>query len=255
MKLACPVCASENVTFVPRQKAEWKDSMSCQSCGYVGMLSESPPELPPIPPAIPVPKKIFSSNSPQPPKNQPATSVLTTPTTLTDRLNSWLGVAPPSESPPTPPTLPTRPNVGQKADKAPSKIVVVGSAIIACFVALGLLFKFFDPDKTPLVETAMQINAWQLAADYSANEIAADNKYKGHLVQVQGQIDKIGKDILDHPYVVLGGSEMFRSVQCMLTPAAASKAANLQIGEAVSLTGKVNGLMMNVLLIDCDFTP
>jgi hypothetical protein len=47
MKLTCPVCASESVTFIPRQKAEWQDSLSCQNCGHVGLIGANAASPPP----------------------------------------------------------------------------------------------------------------------------------------------------------------------------------------------------------------
>ena len=52
------------------------------------------------------------------------------------------------------------------------------------------------------VETpTTKVTATQMLADYEANEVAADQKYKGNMVEVSGTIKNIGKDILDTPYV------------------------------------------------------
>lgn len=59
------------------------------------------------------------------------------------------------------------------------------------------------------------LTADQLYGDYSANEVAADAKYKGKIVLVRGVIDDIGKDILDDAYIVIGGRGGFLDgVQC-----------------------------------------
>lgn len=50
--------------------------------------------------------------------------------------------------------------------------------------------------KTP----SYTLSADQLYREYESNEVAADEKYKGEIVIVYGEIQDIGKDIMDEPY-------------------------------------------------------
>ena len=56
---------------------------------------------------------------------------------------------------------------------------------------------------TAATPVTIDITATDLHAAYTANEIAADQKYKGKTLRVSGEIADIGKDILATPYVVL----------------------------------------------------
>lgn len=98
----------------------------------------------------------------------------------------------------------------------------------------------------PVIEVA----ADELFKAYQANEVAADEKYKGKVLVVSGIIENIGKDIMDTPYVSLkaGGEYSFGGVQCMFADEAKGQLANLQKDQNVKIKGKCEGKLMNVIL-------
>jgi len=95
------------------------------------------------------------------------------------------------------------------------------------------------------------IGARELFADYEANEIAADRKYKNKVLQVTGTVDRIAKDITNTMYVTLKGDELIGSIQWLFDDAHANQLAGLQKGMRVSVKGKCGGKMMNVMLNGC----
>jgi hypothetical protein len=106
-------------------------------------------------------------------------------------------------------------------------------------------------------EMAVTVEASTLIADYKGNEVRGDAKWKGKRVKVTGVVDDIKKDIMDVPYVTLGTGAMFEipTVQCSLKNGQESKAATLQKGQKLTMTGRVSGLIMNVQLDDCQILP
>jgi len=57
-----------------------------------------------------------------------------------------------------------------------------------------------------------------LLTDYGANEVAADQRYKGRVIETSGVVGEIKKDILDRPYVLLQTTEteiQIPSLQCI----------------------------------------
>lgn len=99
---------------------------------------------------------------------------------------------------------------------------------------------------------AIKVTATKLADDYKANEVAADAKYKGNLVEVSGIIGTIGKDIIDTPYVTLTiGQYDILSVQCMFGKNDQTALANLSKGQSITLQGEVSGKLGNVLVRGC----
>jgi hypothetical protein len=93
-----------------------------------------------------------------------------------------------------------------------------------------------------------------LLADYKSNEVRADGLYKGKNIRVSGKVGMIKKDIMDHMFVTVGTGRDFEipDVHCTLNEANAAKAANLTKGQPITVQGSVKGLMMSVLLDDCD---
>jgi hypothetical protein len=107
---------------------------------------------------------------------------------------------------------------------------------------------------TEVVATPLVIDEGQLVHEYEANEVRADSAYKGKTVSVSGYVDYVGKDILNHAFVLLrSGEGQVGQVQCVLRPAAIDQASTLNPGQAVTLTGRVEGKMMNVVIEDCSF--
>jgi len=98
---------------------------------------------------------------------------------------------------------------------------------------------------------ATEITAGALYAEYDANEVAADEKYKGQFIIVSGTIDTIAKDIMDTMYITLDNDAGIGQIQCMFSDAHKSQLANAKKGQSVRVKGKCSGKMMNVILRGC----
>lgn len=97
------------------------------------------------------------------------------------------------------------------------------------------------------------VNANDLVGMYVDNEVNADNQVKGKKFYVEGKIGDIGKEIMDDIYITLESSDMMRSVQCFIDDK--DLVAKLQKGQRITVFGKCEGLMMNVLMKDCQVVP
>jgi hypothetical protein len=93
-----------------------------------------------------------------------------------------------------------------------------------------------------------------ILAHYHDNEVAADANYKGRVVELRGRVGDIKKEILGRPYVTLGTGADFEipMVQCVFNVGKGEDTAPIQPGQEATVRGKVDGLMMNVLLSDCE---
>lgn len=91
-------------------------------------------------------------------------------------------------------------------------------------------------------------------SEYRDNEIRADALYKGKLVQVTGRVSDTKRDILNNIFVTLGTGRMFEipEVQCFFENRWASAAAQLSKGQTITVRGRVDGLMFNVLVKNCE---
>lgn len=103
------------------------------------------------------------------------------------------------------------------------------------------------PNSKHIVSFEVEVSAEQLYHAYNANEIAADNNFKGKKLAVTGKIAGIGNDIMDNSYITLSTGDRMRRIQCYLDK---NEVAKLKKGEVVTVIGKCTGLMVNVLIKD-----
>jgi hypothetical protein len=100
-------------------------------------------------------------------------------------------------------------------------------------------------------EDAIEVTAAELVEAYEKNEVQADETYEGQWVEVTGTVGDIKKDITDSVYVTIGKGEQFevRQVQCFVDEGV--DVTDLSKGDRITMTGRVDGLMMNVLVEEC----
>jgi len=123
--------------------------------------------------------------------------------------------------------------------------------IIFSLLAYGSMETDVDTHETRGKAAEYQISADKLFQEYDANEVAADNKYKGHIVIVEGTITDIGKDITDQAYLVIGGDGFLDGVQCLFTKGEEPSFSSISKGDHIRVKGEVSGKMGNVLLRKC----
>ncbi len=99
---------------------------------------------------------------------------------------------------------------------------------------------------------ALEVEAPHLAADYAANEVRADEKYKVGTILVSGTVSEISKDFVGDPYVTLGGSELFHDVQAHFADEDEEALASLTKGQKVIFVCEVSEqVVTEVMLKNC----
>ena len=127
------------------------------------------------------------------------------------------------------------------------------SLFLFVIIAFGSLDEFENLGESPKVSAdskpSVKISASRLYKEYDANEIAADQKYKGKIIEVTGVIRDIGNDIMNNAYVTLAGDEYFGDIQCYFNKK--SVVAKLSKGKRITIIGSCSGLLMNVQMDNC----
>ncbi len=127
------------------------------------------------------------------------------------------------------------------------------SLLFFILIAFGSLEDFESLDESTKITSdtkpSLKVSAVKLYNDYNANEIAADEKYKGKIIEVTGIIRDIGNDLMDNAYITLVGDQYFGDIQCYFSEK--SVVASLSKGKRITVMGSCSGLMMNVHLNDC----
>ncbi len=127
------------------------------------------------------------------------------------------------------------------------------SIFLFIIIGFGSLDEFENLDQNPKVTSdsnpSVTISASKLYKEYNENEIAADEKYKGKIIEVTGVIRDIGNDIMDNAYITLVGNEYFGDIQCYFNEK--SVVAKLSKGKRITVIGSCSGLMINVQINNC----
>ncbi|MCY1083423.1 OB-fold protein [Archangium lansingense] len=104
-------------------------------------------------------------------------------------------------------------------------------------------------------EAVKMVHLREILSEYRDNEVRADSHFKGRVIQTAGYVRDVKRDILGKIFVTVGTGQQLEIpvVQCAFSDAHAQKAASLSKGTPVGIRGRVDGLMMNVLVKDCVF--
>lgn len=125
-------------------------------------------------------------------------------------------------------------------------ILVVGSLLQAACIPQEA------PPAVPESEV-IKITARQLYSEYKINEVAADLKYKGKVLEVTGVIEEIVKDLWDNPTVIFETDAFLGSVHATFSEVHEPLLAKLVPGETFAVRGVCEGfLTFSVSLGDCE---
>jgi len=103
----------------------------------------------------------------------------------------------------------------------------------------------------------LEVEAKDILEAYKNNEVRGDGQYKDKRIQITGKVGDVKKDITDSIYITVGTGADFEIpvVQCFVKNGEEKAAAALNKGDVVAVVGHVDGLMMNVLVKDCEINP
>jgi hypothetical protein len=110
-----------------------------------------------------------------------------------------------------------------------------------------------DNSDTAAIPT-ISISAPKLFLDYQANEVRADNIYKGRRLAVRGVVAEIRKDFLNNIVIALASPNQFETVDAHLVSAESSQAAALHKWATIDLECNGAGMIVgSPQLNDCSF--
>jgi len=108
----------------------------------------------------------------------------------------------------------------------------------------------------PVAPVALAVTAPKLWSDYHANEVAADNIYKGKELLVQGTVAEIRKDFTDSIVVELGTFNEFENVDAGVKDDYQSEAASLHKGQIITVRCEGGGMVVgSPVLRGCSMQP
>ena len=157
------------------------------------------------------------------------------------------------------------PHCGKKNPHGASAIVKFGGGFLALMFGLPLVVAVCGGPSgssssaaaTPAATAEASapdivVEAEQLYRDYDANEVAADNVYRGRLLAVSGVVSSIDKGLFDEPVLRISAGDHWDHVNAYMQKSEADKVATVQKGLRLTVVCKGDGLTIgSPILKDC----
>lgn len=90
--------------------------------------------------------------------------------------------------------------------------------------------------------------------DYNANEVRADDQYKGRSLIISGKVQSIDKDFLDNVIVRLRSPNQFMATHANFAEEERERVARLSKGDSILVNCVVDGLLLgSPVLRNCTF--
>jgi hypothetical protein len=100
--------------------------------------------------------------------------------------------------------------------------------------------------------STLKFEANAIHAEYDANEVAADAKYKGKTLEVTGNVKEIGKGVFGGQFVAmtLSKNQFMASVRCEFPKSAEGELSKLSKGQRVTIRGKCEGFTLDTVHLE-----
>ena len=111
-----------------------------------------------------------------------------------------------------------------------------------------------NPAEPAKVVPQVTVTSVNISKEYSENEVAADAKYKGKLIEISGKIYSIDNGISDNEIIIRlsDGKYDINNSWCYMNESEREKAIALKKGQQVTLIGKGDSATMSSpVLKDC----
>ena len=162
----------------------------------------------------------------------------------------------------------------QKSSGVPRALKIAGITVVSLIGGVILLATLFPAENQPETEASGEpaataeptntpeptatptplpvVRASDIAEAYDGNKLAADNLYKGKTFRITGVVMSVGKDILGNPYISFDTGFSFTGMTCYFSKSWIDELANVQVGKAITVQGKVDGhSIINVAAKSC----
>lgn len=98
----------------------------------------------------------------------------------------------------------------------------------------------------------MTIQAAGLYSDFESNEVQANKKYVGKVIEVIGTVKQISNAPKEAKSIILEANNI-GSVQCNFGLIDQNELLNLKAGEVIKIKGRCSGFLLDVQLDQCVF--
>lgn len=133
-----------------------------------------------------------------------------------------------------------------------NKVVKIGFRLLLVLVLLSLgtwLFLNYAPQRSTDNKTPdFRLKTEKLYTDFQTDEQASNKKYIGKIVQLKGVIREKLVDKNQAPVLILRTTSGMAGVMCTLLKDQQVAFDGTSVGDDITLKGKCNGMLMDVVL-------
>lgn len=124
-----------------------------------------------------------------------------------------------------------------------AKKIIIVVAMLAAAAAGLYAWKEFNRKNKDLsqVQAEHTMQAPALINEFAENDSAANARYQGKIIAVQGMVKQVEKDDEGFYTVVLGDTTVMSAVRCAIDSTQAAGAAVLQRGQTTTIKGALTG--------------
>jgi hypothetical protein len=124
--------------------------------------------------------------------------------------------------------------------------------LVFILAAAGYAYYLFQKPHSSIADKSPQfkLSATTLVSEYSKDEKAANEKYLGKIIEVDGTISEKVKDEKGKYNITLQAEDL-SGVGCEFEPGSQEQIKNLHEGDKVRIKGICTGVLMDVVLVDC----
>jgi hypothetical protein len=130
------------------------------------------------------------------------------------------------------------------------KSIIIALSIL---LVIGIAFGYFEYTRsyadTATLEAEYKLSASQLFSEFKENEQLATEKYKGKILEVDGQIASINYGVNETLNILLEAEGEIFGVACAI--ADVDEELSLTKGQKISVKGECSGILSDVILIRC----
>jgi hypothetical protein len=131
---------------------------------------------------------------------------------------------------------------------------ILSLLIIVLFIFLAIGSESKDEKKTYKIESdgSIKVSAVRLYKEYIDNPVAADEKFKGRMLKVDGTVSLITQETDGRISIMLEGDVINGFIFCYFPDSQSDKIAKISKGDYKTIKGRCTGKLVGVVMEDCE---
>lgn len=165
----------------------------------------------------------------------------------------------PAEPPPDPlADLATAAQTSRYARRGPPRRTAISPATSASLALVGLAAIALlgwaihaAQEQAAFNSAPVVVTPERLKANYETNEVAADEVYKGRLLEIRGEVAMVGRDGFNRARIVFSPVSILHSVTCVFDGSHEGEIASIRRGDVVTIRGIGAGMYGPISVEKC----